>query len=156
MENRIRTSIPENIASEVLLKIKEAGDLIAPYITPLSVDERRALPKMGDGTSPFVKKCLEYSQANPKFVPAYLNVDDFKSDMDTWEQLLGMLRPVQQLYQNLNDTTLEAGSESYTAALSVYNAVKDAAKRGVADSKPIYDDLKERFAKSKRKSPNAG
>jgi hypothetical protein len=79
----------------------------------------------------------------------------FTDDMNAWEQLMSVLRPVQQLFTNLDDTTMEAGSESYVAALSYYNSVKQAAKMNIPGAKPIYDDLKKRFAANgERKAPN--
>lgn len=53
---------------------------------------------------------------------------------------------MQQLVLNLDDTTTQAGSESYTAALTYYNSVKQAAKLSVPGSKAIYEDLRKRFA----------
>jgi hypothetical protein len=42
-----------------------------------------------------------------------------------------------------------AGSEAYLGALSYYNSVKYATKLNVADAKIIYEDLKQRFQKSR-------
>ena len=50
-----------------------------------------------------------------------------------------------ELYIAIEDTVILAGSEAYVAALSYYNAVKQAVKMNVAGAKVIYDDLRTRF-----------
>jgi hypothetical protein len=45
-----------------------------------------------------------------------------------------------------------AGSEAYQEALMFYNAVKAAALQDIQGAKEVYNDLKNRFVKSKRKN----
>lgn len=146
MENKIDFKLPETVVTEALTAVNNAVNVLKPYLVALSADERRALPKMSDGTQPFVQKCLEYCVNDPQFVPPFLDMEGFTDDMNAWNQLMSIFRPVQQLYTNLDDTTMEAGSESYVAALSYYNSVKQAAKMNIPGAKPIFDDLKKRFA----------
>ncbi|WP_299577236.1 hypothetical protein [uncultured Sunxiuqinia sp.] len=146
MENKINYQLPDTVAEEAANHINEAVTLLKPYLIALNADERMALPKMSDGTAPFVEKCLDYSNSDPQFAPPFLDVEGFKNDMDSWEKLMAVLRPVQQLVLNLDDTTTQAGSESYTAALTYYNSVKQAAKLSIPGSKAIYEDLRKRFA----------
>lgn len=47
-------------------------------------------------------------------------------------------------------SVMAAGSEAYVAALSIYNLVKDAARKNVPGAQTIYDDLKQRFPGSPR------
>jgi hypothetical protein len=53
----------------------------------------------------------------------------------------------QQLFSDLDDTITIAGNEALLAALLYYGAVKEAAAKGVATAKPIYEDLSARFTK---------
>jgi hypothetical protein len=104
-----------------------------------------ALPKMGDKTLAFVTKALDYAKQNPTLAPAFLNVPEFEKDVTAVTSLNNVLRPLQQLTEKLDDTTLQAGSEAYAAALIFYTSVKSAAKAGVPGTKNIYDDLQARF-----------
>jgi hypothetical protein len=54
--------------------------------------------------------------------------------------------------ENVDDTTMLAGSEAYQAALVFYNSVKTAATHDVSGAKAVYDELKKRFPGGKRKS----
>jgi len=66
--------------------------------------------------------------------------------MKTRTQNISLFIVLTQLYNGLDDTTMEAGAESYVNALSYYNSVKQAAKMNIPGAKAIYDDLKKRFA----------
>lgn len=108
---------------------------------------------MGDSTLPFVQKCLDYCQSNPEFAPVYIDFNGLVGDMKVYNQLVPLYRLALQLENKLNDTTMEAGAESYISALSYYNSVKMAAKVDVPGAKAIYEDLKKRFAKEKTAAP---
>lgn len=148
MENKINYLIPDETVTEVVALIKQVQEKLNPYLIALTPEERQSRPKMSDGTSPFVQKCLEFCSSDPQFAPPYLDVAGFQNDMTDWNKLMSIYYPIMQLAQNLDDTTLEAGSESYSAALTYYSSVKQAAKLSVPGSKPIYNDLKQRFTKS--------
>jgi hypothetical protein len=123
-----------------------ANTVLKPYLVALTPAERQELPKMSDGTAPFVQKTLEYAQTNAGFVPAYIDVKELKIDFDAVEALAQIFRPVEQLYFNLNDTMTLSGSEAYVASLAFYNSVKQAAKINVPGAKAIAEDLRIRFA----------
>lgn len=111
------------------------------------------MPKMSDGTLPFVQKCLSYCQSNPEFAPAFINFDELFDDMKVYEQLLPIYRLVLQLENKLNDTSMEAGAESYVSALAYYNSVKMAAKLDAPGAKAIYEDMAKRFARESKAAP---
>lgn len=149
MENTIDYSIPEPVITEVHVKLNEVVQLLKPFLIALTPDERRELPKMSDGTLPFVQKCLDYCRSNPEFVPAFINFNGLTSDMKVFEQLTPIYRLVVQLENKLNDTAMEAGAESFISSLSYYNSVKYAARLDSPGAKAIYEDLKKRFVKTK-------
>jgi hypothetical protein len=129
------------------------SNILKPYLIALTPTERHDLPKMSDGTLPFVQKCLDYCQSNPEFAPSYLDFSGLLADMKVYNQLMPIFRLAEQLENMLNDTTMEVGAESYVSALSYYNSVKMAANMNVPGAKAIYEDLKKRFAKEKAATP---
>lgn len=153
MDNKINFSIPDEVIAEVAVHLNAATDLLKPYMIALSPTERQELPKMGDGTLPFVQKCLDYCRSNPEFAPAYIDFGALLGDMKVYNQLTPIHRLAIRLENNLNDTTMEAGAESYISALGYYNSVKMAAKVDAPGAKAIYEDLKKRFAKEKAAAP---
>ncbi len=153
MDNKVNSSIPESVISEATTKLSEVVNILKPYLIALSPTERHDLPKMSDGTLPFVQKCLDYCKSNPEFAPAYVNYNELTEDMKMYQQLLPLYRTVLQLENKLNDTSMQAGAESYVSSLSYYNSVKNAAKYDAPGAKAIYEDLKKRFTKEKATAP---
>ena len=148
MDNKINFSIPAETVTLVNESLATISTALKPYLIALSADERRELPKMSDKTQPFVDKALDYLSRAPEFAPPYMDVDGMRNDMTVHNQLMPLLRQVRMLSDNLDDTTMEAGAESYMAALMYYNSVKMAAKMDIPGAKSIYDDLSKRFEKT--------
>lgn len=146
MENKIDFEIPAEVVVEATGHSTAIATLIRPYVLGLSKEERKKLAKMGDGSLPFVQKAVDYSKSNPEFAPAYFDPERFANALTVYTQLSSIFRPITLIFSDLEDTMTEAGSECYSMALTYYNSVKQAAKDGVSGAKPIYEDLKKRFA----------
>jgi len=144
MENKVSVTISEAAITAITAAIATINQNL-PVLINLTPDERQALPKMGDKTVAFVNKSFDYAKLNPRVVPTFLDMAEFGKDVNAVNVLRRVLIPLTQLYEKLDDTTLEAGSEALTAALIFYNAVKGAAKAGEPGMKTIFDDLKVRF-----------
>jgi hypothetical protein len=153
MDNKINFSIPDEVIADITSRLNDVANIVRPYVIALTPIERHDLPKMSDGTLPFVQKSLDYCQSNPEFAPSYLDFSGLLADMKVYNQLMPIFRLVEQLENKLNDTTMEAGAESYISALSYYNSVKMAAGMNVPGAKAIYEDLKKRFVKEKASTP---
>lgn len=153
MDNKINYLITDETIAEAIERLNQAVGVLKPFLIALTPTERHDLPKMSDGTLPFVQKCLDYCQSNPEFAPSYLDFSGLRADMKVYNQLMPVFRLVEQLENKLNDTTMEVGAESYISALSYYNSVKMAASMNVPGAKAIYEDLKKRFAKEKAATP---
>jgi len=153
MDNKINFSIPDEVIADVTSKLNDIVNQLRPYLIALTPTERTEIPKMSDGTLPFVQKCLSYCQSNPEFAPAFVDFDGLFADMKVYEQLTPIYRLIFQLENKLNDTTMEAGAESYVSSLAYYNAVKYAARMDAPGAKAIADDLSKRFARSSKAEP---
>jgi hypothetical protein len=153
--NQTAVDISKADLAEIKEYIQKLNAKLMPYLKTLSADERMELPKMGDKTVSFVRKALEYCRENPELVPSFLNVADFDADLRGFETLQSLYQPTLQITDALSDAMLLSGSEAYTAALTFYNATKNAVKSKVPKAETIYDDLSARFAKGKREKAEA-
>ncbi|MEB2784470.1 hypothetical protein [Algoriphagus persicinus] len=154
MENRISIEIPAADLAAAKAALEQVQTILAPYVIALTPDQRRTLPKMSDGTEPFVAKVVEYANDDPQFLPPFVDKGEFDKDWQAISGLLPLLRLGNQICDNLSDTTMLAGSEAYISALSYYNSVKQAAKVNVPDAKAIYEDLRKRFeGQGRRQQP---
>ena len=143
MDNRIHLKLSETELTAVTEALAVIQNTLGPKLKTLTPDERRKIPKMGDGTEPFVFKTVEYSKTNPEFLPPYISANDLGVDIEAIETLNGLVRPLRQTVSNLEDSIMLAGSEAYTASLSYYNNLKQALKMGVPGAESIYNDLKQ-------------
>jgi hypothetical protein len=150
MDNKISFSIPDEVIATVTTKLNEVAEALRPYLIALTPQERQELPKMSDGTLPFVQKCLGYCQTNPEFAPPFIDVEGLFDDMKVFEQLLPLYRVVLQLENKLSDTSMQAGAESFQSALSYYNSVKYAARMDAPGAKAIAEDLSKRFVRASK------
>lgn len=148
--NILSFEIPEEDLKAVQEALASIETILEPYLLALTPDQRRSIPKMSDGSAPFVNKALDYASEESQFAPPFMNVDEMRKDVNSANQLNQILRTIRQLESNLNDTVMLAGSESIVAALSYYKSVKMAARMNVPGAKPIYDDLSQRFARTGR------
>lgn len=143
--NRVSADISAAVITDVTTKLNEVRVLLQPYLQALAPDERRSLPKMSDKSIAFVNKVETYTNSNPEFAPAFMQVAEFEKDFLLVEELKPLLDICEQLCSNIDDTSMLGGSEAYVAALMYYNSVKMAAKTGQASARPICDDLSMRF-----------
>ena len=146
-ENLVSIKIDSAELGKINKAVSELNATLKPLLTSLSADQRREIPKMGDGTEPFVGKAMDYAKTNPEFAPPYMNVPEMEVDLKAVNELKGVYRPLLQLIEQLDDSIMLSGSEAYIASLAYYNSVKMATRMNVPNAKPIYDDLKKRFAK---------
>ena len=144
MENKVSITISEETVTGVV-KLIASIEQNLPWMINLTAEERQALPKMGDKSLSFVNKAYEYAKLNPSVVPSFLDLKEFEKDANAVVQLKKILIPLRQLFEKVDDTNLQAGSEAYTAALIFYYALKGAARAGEPGMKTVYDDLSARF-----------
>jgi PHD/YefM family antitoxin component YafN of YafNO toxin-antitoxin module len=151
--NRVTQVIPPEVIAAVTANFNAIKDALQPFIQGLTPEERKTIPKVSNKTISFVTKSDSYTETNANFAPVFMDVKDFSVDVQVLNQLKPLLDMSEQIFSNIDDTLMLAGSEAYLAALMYYNSVKFAAKSGLPDAKPIYEDLSERFPGVKRKKP---
>lgn len=148
-----RNRISATLSQQQVDNIKQAIETIKanlPQTVQLTPQERKNLPKMGDKTVAFVNKALDYAKVNPNLVPPYLSVEEFEKDMQLVNQLNHILRPLHSLVEQLSDTAMLAGSESYSAASVFYQSVRTASEIEMPGTTNIFQDLQKRYPRKGR------
>ena len=150
-QNQISIEIPAAVITDVTQKLQDCKNALAPYLQGLTATERHEMFKMGDKTVATVQKTKQYLTSNPEFAPAYMDQTEFLKDEAVVSQLSPIVNLAQQLFTDADDTMMLAGSEALLSAMLYYGTVKEAHAKGVPTAKPIYEDLKARFAKRTKK-----
>jgi hypothetical protein len=154
-QNQISIVIPATVIADVTQKLQDCKTALAPYLQGLTATERMEMFKMGDKTVATVQKTKQYLISNPEFAPSYMDQAEFLKDEAVVTQLAPIVNLAKQLFTDADDTVMLAGGEALLAAMLYYGTVKEAFSKGVPTAKPIYEDLKARFAKRTKKTTTA-
>lgn len=150
MKDRISAEMTQQQVDAVLDAISTIKTNM-PFLINLSTDERMSLPKMEDSRRPFVEKALEYAESEANIRPPYIDLDELKLDLALFSNMQRIKREIGRLDESVNDTLTAVGSDSYVAALAVYNGAKMAARSNTPGIDHIVDDLKRHFYQDRSK-----
>jgi hypothetical protein len=145
VSNRISTVISPEVLQAATASLQAALDGLKPQLITLGTSDPRTMPRLGARNEVFVIKTLDYALTNPEFMPTFVDVGEFKKDVDLMQALRPLLRLAAQLTDLLKDTIGLAGSEALQAALPYYSTTKTAAKMGQHLAITIANDLGAQF-----------
>jgi hypothetical protein len=111
----------------------------------LNVDERRALPKMGDKSETFCRQTLNVLAQNPQVVPPSLDLAEAQRDLQALDALRSRSSRLRQLVGRVEDTELALGSDVMSAALDGYAMLKVLGKGSGLEA--LRKEVGARFAK---------
>lgn len=149
-DNRISATLSQADRQAVLDAINTIRTKL-PFLIDLSPEERQALPKMGDRSRGFVEQALTVATQNADILPRSFDVEEMQKDVELLSALAPVMAALAQLFELVEDTYMEVGSEAYTSALLVYQYARAAGKGSALDG--ALDALGQRFARKSRKSP---
>ena len=145
MKDEHNVAIPADVLARAQSLANDMADLLKPYLFSLTPAERKERLKLGDKSLAFTEKSYDFAQANPSFVPSYLDMEMFGIDMKDTTGLRTLQITLGQIEIGIDDTVMISGGEAYNEALVFYSAVRLAAKQNVLGAKAIYEELKTRF-----------
>jgi len=143
--NKVSATMSATDLQDVLNAITTIGTKM-PFLISLTLEERKSLAKFGDRSLAFVTKALELAIQRTDILPRNFDVNEFKKDVDLYNQLYSITQPLSLMLEKLNDTQKEVGSEAYSAALIVYQSAKMSGS-DLGGLESVLDDLGKRFAK---------
>lgn len=144
MTNRVSAELTQQQVDAVLGAINTIKENL-PFLINLNPEERAALPKMEDNRRPFVEKALEYGKSDEDMLPRYIDLGELEKDLNLFKGLASIDRELGKIDESVKDTLAAVGSESYVAALTVYNAAKLAARTNNPGIDSVVNDLKKQF-----------
>lgn len=121
-----------------------------PFLLSLTHEERKALPKLGDGRVALLEDAYPLMVDNADLVPSYLDIAEVTKDHDLRNTLDPIFNSIGTLCQDVEDTETIVGTELYNAIRGFYLNAKEAAKRGVTTAQAVVDVLAKYFARPGR------
>jgi hypothetical protein len=146
--NRVSATLPQADLDAILAAVQTMRDKL-PFTTELTIDERKAMPKLGDKSRAFVKKTLELAVQNPGVLPRDFDIEEMRKDVLLFEAMYAIQQSLTKVKESVDDTVTAVGSEAYVAALLVYNYAKSSGV-GTAGLDAVIDELGQRFARKSK------
>ena len=143
--NKVSATMSATDLQDVLNAITTIGTKM-PFLISLTLEERKSLAKFGDRSLAFVTKALELAIQRTDILPRNFDVNEFKKDVDLYNQLYSITQPLSLMLEKLDDTQKEVGSEAYSAALIVYQSAKMSGS-DLGGLESVLDDLGKRFSR---------
>ena len=148
----MKNYISAQLTNEKMEKIKSLLGQIEeelPFLINLSPSERQAIPTMDNVRKPFVEKALSYGQSIGEIVPAYVDLEELKRDLDLYEKLQEINRKIGPMAEKVDDTTKAVSADAYGVGLTIYTSSKMAQKNGYPGIDGVVDDLKSFFNRTR-------
>jgi len=145
MANEFAQTIPAAVLQQVQQHLDAIKAALAPYLTSLTPEERKSMPRMADKTVAFVTKTADYAASNPAFVPPFVDLAELTQDVAGVSALTPLRQQFEQLALDTDSTVMLAGSEAYSNSLTIYSNIKFMAKNKQPGAQAAYDDLSVRF-----------
>ena len=129
----ISAELSEEEFNQLIQKLKEIEATLS-FAVNLTADDIRSLYLLGDKSLAFVEAAFRYANERRNLFPGYLEFDEFKRDLNLYNQLKQVQEFIKPLTEKVVDTTRAVGSEAFSAARSFYKTVQDASANRAACS----------------------
>ena len=123
-----------------------AANKNAPGLTP---EQRSTFGSINETNKLLVNKARVIMQENSKYVPNFVNLEEFERDFAAREKIENMLRKIEQIRQKLNDTKILLDNDNYQDSMAFYRSVRYFANEHDQEAMPLYEELKQFFPNHK-------
>jgi hypothetical protein len=133
--------MPQNIIdmlNQDLNAIKELLDNFSQHLRSL---DRMRLNGVGIKKMGFIERAYELALENGEFLPHYLTLARFGTDIQYFMDFRSLTDLVTQIREKLWNITIQSADVAYTDALEFYSSVREAAKRRVDAAETLHNAL---------------
>jgi len=127
--------------------IKELLDNFSQHLRSL---DRRRLNGVGIHKLGFINRAYELALENAEFLPHYLTLERFGTDIQYFVDFRTLVDLVTQIREKLWNITIQSADIAYTDALEFYASVREAAKRRVDAAETLHNALSVFFRHHRR------
>ena len=155
--NRISPQIPpaDDQAIEGFLTGLETT--LASHCVDIGSEDPRGFARMGDKSFVWVGEALECAEANPALCPGFLDVVEFKRDVDGATYFTSVERRLEALLHLVRSSNLLCRHDAYKAGLTFYSSAQNGVKVNLPGAKAVVARLSPQFvSRSNRPAPPAG
>jgi hypothetical protein len=148
--------MPQNIITMLNNDLNSIKELLDNFSKHLRALDRMRLNGVGIKKLGFIERAYELALENGEFLPHYLTLERFGTDLQYFMDFRSLTDVVSQIREQLWNVTIQSADVAYTDALEFYASVREAAKRRVDAAETLYHILSPFFKKMGMRTEEEG
>jgi len=133
--------MPQNIIDNLNQDFNSIKELLDSFSQHLRALDRMRLNGVGIKKLGFIERAYELALENGEFLPHYLTIERFGTDIQYFMDFRSLTDLVSQIREKLWNITIQSADIAYTDALEFYASVREAAKRRVDAAETLHNAL---------------
>jgi hypothetical protein len=133
--------MPQNVIDMLNTDFNSIKELLDNFSQHLRALDRMRLNGVGIKKLGFIERAYELALENGEFLPHYLTLERFGTDIQYFMDFRSLTDLVTQIREKLWNITIQSADIAYTDALEFYASVREAAKRRVDAAESIHNAL---------------
>ena len=144
--------MPREIIDMLNLDFNSILEVLDNFSQHLRALDRMRLNGVGIKKLGFIERAYELALENGEFLPHYLTLDRFGTDIEYFMDFRSLTDLVTQIREKLWNITIQSADIAYTDALEFYASVREAAKRRVDAAETLHNILSPFFKSRGRRN----
>jgi len=144
--------VPQNIIDTLNTDFNSIMELLDSFSQHLRALDRMRLNGVGIKKLGFIERAYELALENGEFLPHYLTLERFGTDIQYFMDFRSLTDIVTQIREKLWNITIQSADIAYTDALEFYASVREAAKRRVDAAETLHNILSPFFKSRGRRN----
>ena len=140
--------MPEAVINQLNSDLNDIKAILDDYSQHLRSLDRQRLNGIGIKKLGFVERAYEIALENGEFLPHYLTLERFGSDIQYFMDFQSLTTLCDQIREKLWNITIQSADIAYTDGLEFYASVREASKRRVDAAETLYHDLSTFFKRA--------
>jgi hypothetical protein len=133
--------MPQTIIDNLNQDFNSIKELLDNFSQHLRALDRMRLNGVGIKKLGFINRAYELALENGEFLPHYLTLERFGTDLQYFLDFRTLVDLVTQIREKLWNVTIQSADIAYTDALDFYASVREAAKRRVDAAETLHNIL---------------
>jgi len=118
---------------------------LAPHSVNLTPEEIAGMFKMSINRQSLGSRAIQIAEANPTFVPPYVNLASAQQDNDRFVNLLAIEMKLKAILEGVEHARMASGSEALLFVRGLYSSLDGATKQSVPGAGALFAELQPYF-----------
>ena len=144
--------MPQQTIDKLNTELNGVKSILDNYSQHLRALDRKRLNGVGIRKLGFIERAYESALENTEFLPHYLTIERFGSDIQYFMEFRSLVDLVTQIREKLWNIVMQSSDIAYTDALEYYASVRESAKRRVDAAETIFNELSPFFRRHRNET----